>query len=114
MLRTKKPINYTFDRMVAELSPYMTDGEIIRAISVADLLGTSEFDRNLSTTDLRTQMILLVGSERYSELTARWGADNQPLLSVFGTRKYRHTATGEIYDGLDSTDVASDYEVFYQ
>ena len=43
----------------------------------------------------------------------KWNADNQKLLSVFGTLKYKCKKTKKVYDGLDPEDKETDYEKIY-
>ena len=101
------------DKMVTELSLYMNSFELDRCM---DFLWTCEqgnFDTNLSVTDCETQLKLILGSERYSQIQEDWSQKNQKILSVYGKLKYKCKKTKKIYDGLDADDEVSDYEKIY-
>lgn len=101
------------ERMITELSPFMTPDEVDKTVDVLHLLENSTVDNNPSPTDCKTRLELLLGRDRFNELCKQWGEKNQKFLSVFGQLKYRHKATGKLYDGLDETDSPDDYEKVY-
>ena len=101
------------DKMVTELSLYMSPFELDRCM---DFLWTCEqgnFDTNLSVTDCATQLKLILGSERYFEIQETWSQKNQKILSVYGKLKYKCKKTSKVYDGLDAEDKETDYEKIY-
>jgi hypothetical protein len=102
-----------FDKMVTELSPFMTELEIDQCISFMFTLKDTKNDINPSPEDCKTQLQLMFGRDRFLELTQQWGVKNQKFLSVFGSLKYKDKRTGEYYDGLDETDNSEDYEKVY-
>jgi hypothetical protein len=102
-----------FDKMVTELSPFMTEIEIDQCISFMHTLVDTKNDINPSPEDCKTQLQIMFGRDRFTELTKQWGAKNQKFLSVFGALKYREKATGKFFDGLDETDNVEDYEKVY-
>lgn len=102
-----------FDRVVMELSPYMTEHEIDVAINFMDTLKDTKFDINPTVTESITQLKIMLGGDRVDELISIWKSKNQKLLTVFGTRKYRHKQDKTIWDGLDDWDNPNDYEDFY-
>jgi hypothetical protein len=102
-----------FDKMVTELSPFMRDDEIDACIGFMHTLTDTKYDINPSPEDCKTQLQIMLGSDRLLELTKQWGAKNQKFLSVFGTLKYRLKSDGSYWDGLDETDNAEDYEKVY-
>jgi hypothetical protein len=102
-----------FDKMVTELSPFMNEYEIDQCISYMHTLKDTKYDINPSPEDCKTQLKIMLGSDRFLELTQQWGVKNQKFLSVFGSLKYKEKATGKYYDGLDETDNAEDYEKVY-
>ena len=109
-----RPINTNirvFDKMTTELSPYMTENEIDQVVSFMIEIQHSKWDINPTVEDSKTQLQLILGSERFAEICKAWNAKNQKWLTVFGIRKYRHKETKELYDGLDPTDNPEDYEV---
>lgn len=108
-----KPVISVFDRMVTELSTYMNQYEIEKCIGFQEKIVTSQFDINPSVEDAKTQIKILIGSERYHQCVEQWKKNNQNILTVFGTRKYRYIKDGTLWDGLDPTDRESDYEVVY-
>jgi hypothetical protein len=108
-----KPHISVFDRMVTELSPYMKQYEIEKCIGFQEKITTSQFDINPSVEDAKTQIKILIGSERYAECVEQWKKNNQNILTVFGTRKYRYIKDGTLWDGLDPTDKESDYEIVF-
>ncbi len=102
-----------FDRMTVELSPYMTEFEIDQIISFMVKLKDTKFDINPSIEDSKTQIKLIIGSDRYDEVVMKWKMSNQKLLTSFGTLKFKEKSTGIIYDGLDSADNPIDFEKIY-
>ena len=102
-----------FDKMTTELSPFMTEHEIDQCISFMHTLVDTKYDINPSPEDCKTQLQIMLGSDRFLELTQKWGQKNQKFLSVFGTLKYRLKSDGSYWDGLDETDNEEDYEKVY-
>jgi hypothetical protein len=102
-----------FDKMVTELSPFMNEYEIDQCISFMHTLKDTKHDINPSPEDCKTQLQIMLGSDRFTELTKQWGAKNQKFLSVFGSLKYRLKSDGSYWDGLDETDNVEDYEKVY-
>ena len=102
-----------FDKMVTELSPYMTEIEIDQCIGFMHTLKDTKHDINPSAEDCKTQLQIMLGSDRFLELTKQWGMKNQKFLSVFGTLKYKEKSTGKFFDGLDEGDNSDDYEKVY-
>lgn len=102
-----------FDKMVTELSPFMNEYEIDQCISFMFTLEDTKYDINPSPEDCKTQLQIMLGSDRFLELTQQWGKKNQKFLSVFGTLKFKEKATGKFYDGLDETDDVNNYEKIY-
>lgn len=102
------------DRIIVELSPFMTEMEIDQALELSMLMNSSKFDTNLSIDDCIAQMRLMLGKDRYDDLVMQWTEKNQPLVKeVSNKKKYRHKATKMLYDGLDDYDNPDDYEVIY-
>ena len=102
-----------FDRMVTELSKYMTEEEIDKCIGFMHTLKDTKYDINPSPEDCKTQLQIMLGSDRFLELTQSWQKENQKFLTVFGTLKFRRKADGTYWDGLDETDNPEDYEKIY-
>ena len=102
-----------FDKMVTELSPFMNEYEIDQCISFMHTLKDTKNDINPSPEDCKTQLQIMLGRDRFLELTKQWGAKNQKFLSVFGSLKYRLKSDGSYWDGLDETDNVEDYEKVY-
>ena len=102
-----------FDKMVTELSPFMTEIEIDQCIGFMHTLSDTKNDINPSPEDCKTQLQIMLGHDRFLEMTQQWGAKNQKFLSVFGSLKFKEKATGKFYDGLDETDNVEDYEKVY-
>ena len=102
-----------FDKMVTELSPFMTEHEVDQCIGFMVTLKDTKNDINPSPEDCKTQLQIMFGSDRFLELTQQWGKKNQKFLSVFGTLKFKEKSTGKFYDGLDETDNVEDYEKVY-
>lgn len=102
-----------FERMIVELSPYMTEMEIDQCLSFLETISSSQFDLNPSIDDCKTQLKLIVGSERYEQLIWRWTDANQPLLKEVGKRKFKRLSDGTLWDGLDPEDQPEDYRIIY-
>ena len=102
-----------FDKMVTELSPFMNEIEIDQCISFMHTLTDTKNDINPSPEDCKTQLQIMFGRDRFTELTKQWGKKNQKFLSVFGALKYRLKSDGTYWDGLDETDNVEDYEKVY-
>ena len=112
-----RPMNVShianFNKMVTELSPYMTDIEIDKCVDHMFLLEHSKLDVNPSVGDCKTQLQLMLGSDRFLEICKAWNAKNQKWLTVFGKLKYKKISDGSYWDGLDPEDNPDDYEKTY-
>jgi len=102
-----------FDKMTTELSPFMTEEEIDKCISFMHTLKDTKFDINPSPSDCKTQIELMIGSDRFLEISKQWSAKNQKFLTVFGTMKFKRISDGSLWDGLDPEDNPIDYEKVY-
>jgi hypothetical protein len=104
-----------FERICTELTKYMTEWEIDQVVSFMSTIEHSKHDINPSIGDSETQLKIMLGSDRYQEIKDKWKADNQKLLTVFGTKKYRYKKGGDktLFDGLDPTDNPDDFDVIY-
>jgi len=104
------------NKMVTELSLYMTDIETDRCLDFMFTIEDSKFDVNPTVTDCQTQLKLILGSDRYDEIVEQWKQNNQKILSVFGTLKFKNkldTTDKTLYDGLDLEDNPDDWEKIY-
>lgn len=110
-----KKINI-MNKMVTELSLYMNDIELDRCMDFMYEIENSKYDINPTVSDCKTQLKLILGSDRYDEIVENWKANNQKLLSVFGTLKYKNkldSSDKTLYDGLDPEDDPKDWEKVY-
>ena len=110
-----KKINI-MNKMVTELSLYMTEIELDRCMDFMYQIEDSKFDINPTVSDCKTQLKLILGSDRYEEIVEQWKNNNQKLLSVFGTLKYKNKKDSNdktLYDGLDPEDNPEDWEKIY-
>jgi len=104
------------NKMVTELSLYMTDLELDRCMDFMYEIENSKFDINPTVSDCKTQLKLILGSDRYDEIVQKWKDNNQKVLSVFGTLKYKNKldpSDKTLYDGLDPEDNPEDWEKIY-
>lgn len=104
------------NKMVTELSIYMHDTELDRCMDFMYEIENSKFDINPTVSDCKTQLKLILGSDRYDEIVDKWKQNNQKILSVFGTLKYKNkkdTTDKTLYDGLDPEDNPEDWEKIY-
>ena len=104
------------NKMVTELSIYMNDIELDRCMDFMYQIEDSKFDVNPTVSDCKTQLKLILGSDRYEEIVEQWKQNNQKLLSVFGTLKYKNkkdSSDKTLYDGLDPEDDPNDWEKIY-
>lgn len=101
-----------FDLMVAQLSKYLNPYEIDLLVDFMDTIAGSQWDINPTPTDCASQFRIILGSERYEQVVAKWSAANQNLI-VDGKKKFIHIATGQVFDGLDETDNPHDYREIY-
>ena len=104
------------NKMVTELSLYMTDMELDRCMDFMYQIQDSKFDINPTVSDCKTQLKLILGSDRYEEIVSQWKQNNQKLLSVFGTLKFKNKldpSDKTLYDGLDDTDDPQHWEKVY-
>jgi len=104
------------NKMVTELSIYMNDIELDRCMDFMYQIEDSKFDVNPTVTDCKTQLKLILGSDRYDQIVEQWKQNNQKLLSVFGTLKYKNkkdSSDKTLYDGLDPEDDPNDWEKIY-
>jgi len=102
-----------FDKMITELSLYMYPMELDRCQAFLFSCEQGNFDTNLTIGDMETQLKIILGSERYRDIRTMWNENNQKLLSVFGTQKFKDKKTGKLYDGLDDGDNPQDYEKIF-
>lgn len=105
-----------FDRMVTELSPYLTEIEIDLIVDFMVKIKDSKFDVNPSIEDSKTQIQMIIGQQRYNEVVDIWKQNNQKLLTSWGTLKYKNKldpSDKTLYDGLDDTDNPDDWEKVY-
>ena len=104
------------NKMVTELSLYMHESELDRCLDFMYQIEDSKFDINPTVSDCKTQLKLILGSDRYDYIVDQWKQNNQKLLSVFGTLKYKNkkdTTDKTLYDGLDPEDDPKDWEKIY-
>lgn len=104
------------NKMVTELSVYMHETELDRCMDFMYQIEDSKFDINPSVSDCKTQLKLILGSDRYEQIVEQWKQNNQKILSVFGTLKYKNkkdTTDKTLYDGLDPEDDPDDWEKIY-
>ena len=104
------------NKMVTELSLYMTDIETDRCLDFMFTIEDSKFDVNPTVSDCQTQLKLILGTDRYQEIVEKWKQNNQKILSVFGTLKFKNkldTTDKTLYDCLDPEDNPDDWEKIY-
>ena len=104
------------DRMIAELSPWLNEFEMDRCVEFLITISGSKFDINPSIEDSKTQMKIILGSDRFDEIVMSWTMSNQKLLTSFGKRKYKSKidpTDKTLYDGLDPQDDPKDWEAVY-
>jgi hypothetical protein len=104
------------NKMVTELSLYMTEIELDRCMDFMYQIEDSKFDINPTVSDCKTQLKLILGSDRYDEIVDKWKSNNQKILSVFGTLKFKSKldpSDKTLYDGLDPEDNPKDWEKIY-
>ncbi len=104
------------NKMVTELSLYMTSIELDQCMDFMYEIENSKFDVNPTVSDCKTQLKLILGSDRYDEIVEQWKQNNQKILSVFGTLKFKSKidpTDKTLYDGLDPTDNPDDWEKIY-
>lgn len=104
------------NKMVTELSLYMSETELDRCLDFMYQIEDSKFDINPTVSDCKTQLKLILGSDRYDYIVDQWKQNNQKLLSVFGTLKFKNKldpSDKTLYDGLDPEDDPKDWEKIY-
>ena len=104
------------NKMVTELSIYMNQIELDRCMDFMYEIENSKYDINPTVSDCKTQLKLILGSDRYDEIVSKWKDNNQKILSVFGTLKYKNkkdTTDKTLYDGLSPEDNPDDWEKIY-
>jgi len=102
-----------FDKMVTELSPYMSEIEIDLVVEFMTKIDGSKYDVNPSIEDSKTQIQMIIGTQRYHDIVDVWKQKNQKILTSFGTLKFKHKVDKTLWDGLDPTDNPEDYEKIY-
>ena len=105
-----------FDKMLTELSPYLTEVEVDKVMDFLVTIQDSKYDINPTVDDVKSQMKLIIGTERFEDVVSRWKNDNQKVLSVFGRLKFKNkkdTTDKTLYDGLDPEDNPEDWEKIY-
>lgn len=102
-----------FEKMYSELSPYLSELEQNKCLDFMITIENSKYDINPSIDDCKTQMKLILGSDRYEQIVTQWKAENQKILSIYGRLKYRYKVDGTLWDGLDPEDDPNNYEKVY-
>ena len=102
-----------FDKMVTELSPYMSEIEIDLVVEFMTKIDGSKYDVNPSIEDSKTQIQMIIGTQRYHDIVDVWKQKNQKILTSFGTLKFKHKVDKTLWDGLDPEDNPDDYEKIY-
>jgi len=102
-----------FEKMYNELSPYLNEIEQNKCLDFMITIENSKYDVNPTIEDCKSQMRLILGSDRYLEVVEYWKRDNQKVLSMWGTLKYRYKVDGSMWDGLDPEDDVTQYEKVY-
>ncbi len=103
----------SFNKIFNEIGLYLEPHEVDRIVDFMYEVENSKYDINPSISDSVTQFKLLLGSDRYDEVTNAWKENNQKRLSEFGTLKYKRNDDGSLWDGLDETDNPDDYTKVY-
>jgi len=111
--RPMLPRTQLLDKIVAELSPFLTPIELDMIIDRMNIIATSKWDVNFSVSDATTWISEIIGVERYNRAKQSWTEANQRVITPFGTKKYKCKQTKQIFDGLDPEDDPTNYEVFY-
>jgi len=104
------------NKMVTELSIYMHETELDRCMDFMYAIENSKFDINPTVSDCKSQLKLILGSDRYDYIVEQWKQNNQKILSVFGTLKYKNkkdSTDKTLYDGLDPEDDPNDFDKVY-
>ena len=101
------------DKMITELSTHMRDDEVDKCIGFLHTLKDTKIDVNWTATDAKTQICIMLGSDRFQELAEKWSAKNQKFLTVFGTLKFKRKSDKTLWDGLDEEDKVEDYDKVY-
>ena len=104
------------NKMVTELSIYMHETELDRCMDFMYTIENSKFDINPTVSDCKSQLKLILGSDRYDYIVEQWKQNNQKILSVFGTLKYKNkkdSTDKTLYDGLDPEDDPNDFDKVY-
>jgi hypothetical protein len=86
-----------FEKMYTELSPYLVEAEQNKCLDYMITIENSKYDINPTIDDCKTQMRLILGTDRYDEIVQKWKVDNH----------------GTMWDGLDPEDDPTDYEKVY-
>jgi len=102
-----------FEKMYNELSIYLHEFEQNKCLDFMVSIENSKYDVNPSIEDCKTQMRLILGSDRYTEVVEQWKQNNQKVLSIYGRMRLRYKVDGTIWDGLDPEDNPDDYEKIY-
>jgi hypothetical protein len=97
------------DRMVGELSPWLTETEMDQCVELIQTLNSSEFgDINMSAGDAGVQLRMLLGERRYEEARAQWSYRNQHLITD-GEERWIHVSTGRVYPMIPIGAIPRDY-----
>jgi hypothetical protein len=102
-----------FEKMYNELSIYLNETEQNKCLDFMITIENSKYDINPTIDDCKTQMRLILGSDRYLEVVENWKRDNQKVLSIYGRLKYKYKVDGSLWDGLDPEDDPNQYEKVY-
>ena len=102
-----------FDKMVSELGLYMNVFEVDKCVDFMYTIENSKYDINPSISDCKTQLQIILGSDRFEEIVSEWKKYNQKVLTQFGTLKFKRKSDGSLWDGLDPEDNPDDYDKVY-
>lgn len=101
------------DKIIAELSPFLSPFALDILITHMNLISGSKWDVNPSVTDCVELIKELIGIDVYTDAKMQWTLANQKAVTPFGIKKYRDKKTHILYDGLDPEDIESDFEIIY-
>jgi hypothetical protein len=105
-----------FDKMVSELGPFMNVFEVDKCVDFMYTIEHSKYDINPSISDCKTQLQIILGSDRYEQVVSEWKKYNNKFVTQFGTLKFKSKldpTDKTLYDGLDPEDNPDEWEKVY-
>jgi len=102
-----------FEFILSQLGPYMMSGEVDAILDFLYELENTKYSVSFTAHQAESQMRLILGSDRYTEIVLEWSERNQKYLKQFNNKYFQHTTTKKLKKTLDELDDPTEFKDFY-